>query len=290
MAIRRKDIIRVFQTARTLKRVWVFVFFLGLYSCVPVLKEYSQYSTFADFPSNLTSILGLVLSLVLVFRTNRAYERWWEARTLWGQLVNISRNTAIKLRRFADLNLDERTELHRTISGFSCALKGHLQDGVVLSNLPGWKHIDVNPQHVPAWLADHLYGQLKSLESQQRLSPQELLAVDSDAREFLNVCGGCERIRNTLITGSYRSYALKSLLLYLLILPWGLVQDLNWLAVPITMIIGYMMVGLEAIADTIEEPFGDDLDDLDLAALCKTIDVSTGEILDVSPLVASEQV
>ncbi len=288
MAIRRKDIVRVFQTIRMLKRVWLFVVFLGLYSCIPVLKEYSRHPEFADFPSNLISILGLVLSLVLVFRTNRAYERWWEARILWGQLVNISRNAAIKIFRFADLKLDERIELHRTISGFAYALKDHLQNGVQLSKLPGWKQSDSNPQHVPAWLADHLYRQVKSLENQQRLSPQELLAVDSDAREFMYICGGCERIRNTLIAGSYRSYAIKSLFLYLLILPWGLVQDLNWLTVPVTMIIGYMMVGLETIADAVEEPFGNDLDDLDLDALCKTIDVSTNELLNVSPLDVSE--
>jgi len=196
MPIRKFDFVRLIKTMVMLVRVWLIALLVGLYSLIPVFKEYSPYETFADIPSDVFTVLGLVLSLVLVFRTNRAYDRWWEARTIWGKLVNISRNLAIKCRTFAKPDLAERQKLH-------------------------------------------------------------------------------------LIAGSYRSYAIKCLTLYLLALPWGLVQDLQWLTVPISMIVTYIMFGLESIADAVEEPFGLDLDDLNLDALCATIDRTTAEILDV---------
>jgi putative membrane protein len=281
MPIRKFDFVRLIKTMVMLVRVWLIALLVGLYSLIPVFKEYSPYETFADIPSDVFTVLGLVLSLVLVFRTNRAYDRWWEARTIWGKLVNISRNLAIKCRTFAKPDLAERQKLHLEISGFAYALKSHLRDGVQLNELPGWSETTSSPEHVPAWISGQIYDSVKQWEMEQRISPQELLVIDTDLHEFLNVCGGCERIRNTLIAGSYRSYAIKCLTLYLLALPWGLVQDLQWLTVPISMIVTYIMFGLESIADAVEEPFGLDLDDLNLDALCATIDRTTAEILDV---------
>jgi len=281
MPIRQSDFNRLVKTSSMLMPVWGLAFLVGFYSLLPVLKEYSSYESFADIPSDIFSVLGLVLSLVLVFRTNRAYDRWWEARTLWGKQVNISRNLAIKCRTFADLDERESLQLHQWISGFAYALKNHLREGAILNKLPGWSEAKDSPDHVPSWMSGQIYQAVKGWERDGRISPQELLAIDTDLHEFLNVCGGCERIRNTLIAGSYRSYAIKCLGLYLLTLPWGLVQDLQWLTVPVTMIVTYIMVGLESIADAVEEPFGDDLDDLDLDALCLTINRTTAEILSV---------
>lgn len=281
MAIYESDLRRILQTTLMLQRVWIIAALIGIYSAVPVLKEHSAFEEYFDFPSSIFSVLGLVLSLVLVFRTNRAYDRWWEARTLWGKLVNISRNLAIKAREFAGPDDVERRQLHRCLTGFCFALKEHLREGVALNELPGWSDAANDPDHVPAWLSGEMYQQIKGWERSGRISPQELLAIDTDAHEFLNVCGGCERIRNTLIAGSYRSYAIKCLVLYLIILPWGLVEDLQWLTIPVSMILTYILFGLEAIADDVEEPFGHDLDDLDLDALCRTIDRTTAEILSV---------
>ena len=281
MAIRQSDFVRLFKTTMMLMRVWVIALIAGLYSLLAVLKEHTPYEHFADIPSDIFSILGLVLSLILVFRTTRAYDRWWEARILWGKQVNISRNLAIKFQVFAGSDESERGRCQRWITGFAYALKEHLREGVVLREVPGWSESSDDPKHVPAWFSQQMYQQVKSWEREGRITPQELLAIDTDLHEFLNVCGGCERIRKTLIAGSYRSYAIKCLFLYLLMLPWGLVEDLQWLTVPLTVILTYVMFGLESIADAVEEPFGYDLDDLDLERLCQTIDRTTAEILSV---------
>ena len=68
---------------------------LTFYALLPLLKEYSSYKDIGDTPSDLHAALSLVLGWLLVFRTNAAYARWWEARTLWGSLINCSRNLAI---------------------------------------------------------------------------------------------------------------------------------------------------------------------------------------------------
>ncbi|TWT55388.1 Bestrophin, RFP-TM, chloride channel [Thalassoglobus neptunius] len=279
-----RDVQRLIETVHTLRRIWVFILILGLYSSLAVAKEFSPFETLLDLPSDIFALFGAVLSIILVFRTNRAYDRWWEARTLWGKQVNISRNLAIKVNQFASLEPEERTGLQKSIAGFAYALKDHLRSKATLREVPGWTDASENPQHVPAWITQRIYAQLTDLLHQNRLSPDELRICDTDAHDFLNVCGGCERIRNTLIAGSYRSYAIKCLLLYLLSLPWGLVEDFGLLTIPVTMIVGYVMIGLETIADDVEEPFGTDLDDLNLEALCETIDRTTAEILDVTPV------
>ncbi|MEW4487151.1 bestrophin family ion channel [Thalassoglobus sp. JC818] len=280
----KRDIHRLIETAHTLRRIWIFVLILGLYSSFAVLKEYSQFATLLDLPSDIFALFGAILSIILVFRTNRAYDRWWEARTLWGKQVNISRNLAIKVNQFAALEHGERQHLQKSIAGFAYALKDHLRSKAKLREIPGWTDASEDPKHVPAWITQQIYAQMTALLHQNRLSSDELRICDTDSHDFLNVCGGCERIRNTLIAGSYRSYAIKCLLLYLLSLPWGLVEDFGLLTIPVTMIVGYVMIGLETIADDVEEPFGTDLDDLNLESLCDTIDRTTAEILDVSPV------
>lgn len=285
MTVRASDVNRIIKTTSTLRRVWVLAVVAGVYSLLPVYEEYSPYKRYLEFPSSIFTILGLVLSIVLVFRTNRAYDRWWEARILWGKLVNVSRNLAVKTVRVAGADPDDRAQVHRLIAGFAFALKEHLREGTTLSQVPGWDEAEESPRHVPAWLTSQLYARFAEWKDAGRIDSNELLVIDRDAHELLNICGGCERIRNTLIAGSYRSFSLKCLFLYLLALPWGLVNDLKWVAMPLTMIFTYVMVGLETIADNVEEPFGYDLDDLDLERLCLTIDSSTSEVLGVAPLV-----
>ena len=94
------------------------------------------------------------------------------------------------------------------------------------------------------------------------------------------VCGACERIKNTLIAQSYRVFVRQCLFLYLLVLPWGLVDDFEYWTVPLTVLVSYLLVAGEAIAHDVEEPFGANEDHLDLDAICRGIESSVGEILE----------
>jgi putative membrane protein len=253
---------------------------MAAYCLLALWKENSPYSDVGDIPGNIYAAFSLALGLLLVFRTNRAYERWWEARTLWGTLVNVSRNLAVKVRTVVEPDPAQRAAFQRELVGFAIALKDHLRTKSTLQNVPGWESSAECPAHVPLFLSEQIYERLLEWRRDARISDQQLRILDVEARVLLDICGGCERIRKTLIASSYRSFAIKCLILYLVTLPWALVHDFQWWTIPIVVIMTYIMVGLEAIAHLIEEPFGTDLDDLDLDGLCRTIAASVAQVLE----------
>jgi putative membrane protein len=99
-----------------------------------------------------------------------------------------------------------------------------------------------------------------------------LRVIDAELQELMDVCGACERIRNTRIVASYRAFARQCVLLFLATFPWGIAHDFRLWTIPLTIITAYFMLGLETVAEHIEEPFGLDEDDLDLDVLCETIE------------------
>ena len=97
-----------------------------------------------------------------MFRINRAYERWWEARTLWGTLVNVSRNLAIKAKALAEPDAMESRRLRTLIVGFCYGLKHHLRGDAALRKVTGFESTEDDPKHVPAYIVEQLYGLLSA--------------------------------------------------------------------------------------------------------------------------------
>jgi putative membrane protein len=110
----------------------------------------------------------------------------------------------------------------------------------------------------------------------------ELRAIDAEALRLMDICGGCERIQRTRVIRSYRVFARQCVVMFLLTLPWGIVEDFGWWTVPMTMLTAYFMLGMEIVAEHVEEPFGYDDDDLDLDSLCRTISQSVSEVFDAA--------
>lgn len=226
--------------------------------------------------------LGLVLGTLLVFRTNTSYDRWWEGRKLWGQLINECRNLAIKVRTCVRTSEEDQHEFGRWLIGFAFALKGHLRGGVRLVDLPGFAAETAEPAHVPAHVTTRIYRQLEQWRQTERLGGFELLFLDTHAASLMNICGACERIQKSPISASYRWFIRQSIAIYLLTLPWGLVESFGYWNVPAVAMLAYFMIGVEMIAEEIEDPFGDHEDDLRLDELCRTIEVSMSSILGPS--------
>jgi putative membrane protein len=262
------------------RRLWVKVFGLGLYSSLAVYKEFSLLEQFGDVPINIHALLGVVLSVLLVFRTNTAYDRWWEGRKLWGQLLNDSRNLVIKVKHLVKVDSDEKWQFAHLVSSFAYALKEHLREPVKLQSLPGFEKSAANPRHVPAHLISLLYDRLSTWKEQGKLDGFTALLLDRQAAAFADILGGCERIRNTPLVSSYRTYVRQCLFLYLFTLPWGLVHEFSYWTIPVTMIVSYFMLGLEMIARAVEEPFGTDPDDLPLDEICDRNEATLTEIMD----------
>lgn len=273
-------ITEVFQN-RTLRSVLFYATGVATYSLIAVWAElYSPYGDHISLPANLHAAMALVMGWLLVFRTNSSYGRWWEARKLWGALVNISRNTAIKVADLCKAGDDELNKFRVEIVAFAYALNAHLRDGARLQDLPGFEDCPDQPSHVPSYLITRMYEELGAWKAAGFIDGDELRVLDAETRQYLDICGGCERIRNTLVVRSYRLFTRQCVGLYLVSFPWGVVDSFGWWTVPLTAVVAYFMIGLETVAEHVEEPFGYDNDDLDLDGLCRTIEVTVQEVFD----------
>ena len=263
----------------TLSRVATYAVLVSAYAIIPAwFNDREKLAVLAGVPSDIHAALTLVLGWLLVFRTNTSYGRWWEARTLWGALVNTMRNLSLKLVNLIDVPHEDLSRLRKILCVFSPVLKDHLRDGALLDDAEVLGEIKEMPRHVPSFLVSRIYSQLRKWKTSGAIDGQQLIVIDEDLRKLLEIVGGCERIRNTRLARSYRAFARQCVLLYLVTLPWGIVHNFGWWTVPLTAILSYFMLGLETVAEHTEEPFGMDEDDLDLEAMCVTIDASISEI------------
>lgn len=239
-----------------------------------------------DIKLNTTvhSLLGFVLGLFLVFRTNTAYDRWWEGRKLWGALVNNCRNLALKIDAFLpEDDVAHRAFFARTISNYPLSMKEHLREGTELSDLdqsdPAFLKEIAEWQHPPNYIASQLYKRLNQLLREGLISGEQLLVLDKEAKAMTDIVGACERIRNTPIPYSYSMYMKKFIFIYIITLPIGFAPVFHWWTIPIVMLIFYILVSTELIAEEIEDPFGRDSNDLDTDGLSVKIRGNVREIL-----------
>ena len=251
----------------------------GVYSCLPLLVTRIYFIEFPGLLSGASAVLSFALALLIGFRVNAAYDRWWEARKLWGTLVNVSRNLAVKLRELQRAEVAERQSVRDFIVAFCLGLKDHLRDEPDLKRLPGFEDDTATPKHLPSYIARRPYGVFNGWQTEERLSDERLWVLDSEARMLLEVCGACERIKTTLPSVSWRYFTRQSILAVLIMLPWGLVESFGVWAIPLTILISYIVIAGEAVARWVEEPFGRGEDHLDLESICEAIDLSVSEVL-----------
>ena len=248
--------------------------------CVAVALIVDQYQVEAQHWGAETAALnGVVLGVLFVFRNNAAYERWWEGRKLWGQLVNDSRNICIKTRAFVQTTEPEYAEFGRLIYTFADALRMHLRDRVTLQELNGYENSMERPAHVPLYLSELIQQRVGEWQRDKKIDGYQMLSLDAHTRGMMDICGACERIKNTPIPLSYRAILRHGIGLYLISTPWVIVQELEFWCIPVMVAFCYFILGVELIAEEIEDPFGEGPDDLDLARYSQTIRKSVQQSL-----------
>jgi putative membrane protein len=240
----------------------------------------------SSYVNNLTvmhSLLGFAISMLLVFRTNTAYDRWWEGRKLWGQLVNVSRNTAVKVAAMVPDDAVTRTFYARLIGEFAAELRRHLLLEKTRMEMDSEPHPEIpnfdQSKHVPAQVALLMQQRAQRLFKEGHITGDQLITVDKELVQYLEICGACERIKNTPIPYSYSSFIKKFIVIYTLTLPFGVAFSLGYLAIPVVTFIFYVLASLEIIAEEIEDPFGDDVNDLPMKRLATVIGQNAEEIL-----------
>lgn len=261
---------------------WQLIGVLGLsviYSSIVCFIDLHAVPSTQTFQTTAALSVSVVFGLLLIFRNNSAYERWWEGRKLWGQLVNDSRNLAIKIASYgSDLPPSERAEFAELIAAFAESLKFHLRkqrdvDTIIRLRLPE------DADHIPSIIAFNIYKKLKVWRKQNYLNDWEQMQVDVHARALMDVCGATERIQNSPIAASYKLLLWIMLLINLACVPWLLVPMFHAGTVIIMLVSCYLMFGLEMLAEEVERPFDNSVNDLPLDQFCANIRASVFQIL-----------
>lgn len=268
--------------ADTFRKLWPLMLGVAVFSAGVVYLElhYLELGKTA-YVSNvgmMHSLLGFVISMLLVFRTNTSYDRWWDGRKLLGSLTNVSRNLAIKIKALG-LDKEEVEFFKYAIPKYAFALKEHLREKQYFGKDSFLIEID-GGKHIPNQVATSISSRIFSLQSEGKISQEQLIILSNDVNQFTDICGGCERIRNTPIPYSYSAFIKKFIFIYVITLPFGWVFSLGYFVVPIVPFILYVLASLELIAEEIENPFNNDANDLPVDEICNNIEKHVGEILD----------
>jgi putative membrane protein len=229
------------------------------------------------------SLLGFVISMLLVFRTNTAYDRWWEGRKQWGALVNNSRGLAIKLSSILPPDDEkDRAFFRNIIPAFAHALRNHLRSEHTRTELfdqdEDLQEVD-HTKHVPNQLSLLMNRRIQHMLRQEKISQQQLIYIEHEVRSFNDICGACERIKNTPIPYSYSAFLKKFIFIYVITLPFGYVFSLGFYVIPVIAFVFYVLASLELIAEEIEDPFGNDANDLPTDKIAQTIEKNVMELL-----------
>jgi putative membrane protein len=272
------------QVMKTLTPTLLFMTIYTTVCCFVMLDLLKLHE--ADFQPTIAmhSLLGIVLGLFLVFRTNTAYDRWWEGRKLWGGLVNSTRNFALKLNAYIDENsLPEREWFSKMIPNFGYAMKESLRIGSELNELesPGDNFLeDIKKfKHKANYVSSLLYRKTNILYKAGKITGDQLINLDKELKDFIDIVGACERIRNTPIPYSYMMYVKKFIFIYIVTLPFAFVTQSGYITIIIVVLITFVLISVELIAEEIEDPFGRDLNDLPTDELCSKIKDNVKEIL-----------
>lgn len=268
----------------TLSILWKELVFIFIFTMGVALAEdfFFPKAVVLEKLFSIYSILGFVISLLLAFRTNTAYDRWWEGRKKWGELVNDSRNLAVKLTAL-DLSLEDNHYFGRHIGNFALCIKEHLREGTNYSLLDlteeERKFLE-DLDHIPSGIVELMYRRLNKLKKEGVLSEEDVLRLDKNLNGFLDCVGACERIKNTPIPYSYSMFFKKFIFSYVITLPFAFVVNFGYWSAIIATFIFYIFVSIEILAEEIEDPFGQDDNDLPTDEMAGRIQGIVRTILD----------
>lgn len=272
-----------FHESDTFRRLIPMMIFIGLYAGGIAYLELefwklSDKSHVKNIPLMHTTV-GFVLSLLLAYRTNTAYERWWEGRKLWGALVNNSRNLALKLSAYLS-DENDREFFRKLIPAYASVLCKHLANEEVSQVLFEGMDLELDHHnHNPNQVAKLLFQNVNALYTSGKITGDQFYIINGELQSFTEICGACERIKNTPIPYSYSVFIKKFIFFYIMTLPFGYVFSLGYYVIPIVVFIFYVLASLELIAEEIEDPFGRDDNDLPTKKIAANIRKHVEELL-----------
>lgn len=259
-------LIFAFHKSDTLRILWKEIVYMAIFTLFITFLEITFFPEAKNLDKLISvySLTGFVISLLLVFRTNTAYDRWWEGRKKWGEVVNDSRNLALKSATLFQ-SKEDRLFMARMISNFAFAMKEHLRNGVVFEQLELNENelaILQKQTHPPMMISKWMYQKLKEGKNSGIISEIDYLAMDRNLNALMDSCGACERIKKTPIPFSYSLFFKKFISIYVLTMPLAFVSVFGYWSALIATFVFYVLVSIEVLAEEIEDPFGSDANDL----------------------------
>lgn len=264
--------------------IWRRVVFTVLLSSLVVLSHGTLYHYKIVITAAPFTIWGLTLAIFLSFRNNVAYQRYWEARTLWGQLLISGRNLSRQLVSFfPQLTKQEQQLITNKIIAFSYGLRNRLRDNPPLQDLQPYltkqEYVALaNSPNIPNNLLNKL-GLAFAAASQKSGSSEILLSnIDKELSQLSAVLSGCERIKNTPIPYPYILLLHRTVHIYCFVLPFCLVDSIGWTTPFAVCFLAYTFFGLDALGDQISDPFDTQQNDLPLDAMSRNLEINIKEI------------
>jgi putative membrane protein len=250
---------------------------------ISVLYTQAQITWLAQ-PMLPLAMMGAALSLFLAFRNNSAYDRWWEARMLWGALVNHSRTLARQALTLVDEDkrgkaFDLRERLVQMQIAYAHTLRCHLRKQNPFPELRRLLGEETtrslrDEKNVPAAMLLRMGEMARQLYDEGRLDSIRLASIDDTLTELCNVQGGCERIKGTPLPRQYEYGPRLMVRIYCLLLPLGLVSGLQLLTPIASTVLSFLFIVLEAIGREIENPFENTAHDTPMSGLSRTIEIN----------------
>ena len=277
--------LRHFHTSAVIRQLLLRVCLVGVYNTVIAVWGLEFHHHLLNISREYFSFLGILLSLLLVFRTNTAYDRYYEGRRVWGELVSQCRGLAMELNAVLPRDaLSSRRYFAALISNFPFALKGSLRGQMKFEQMEATPDIVErlrNAESVAATILAVLQESIEQLRQVEIIRDTHLLTFKPHLIAMMSVSGTCERIKATPIPFSYTFFIKAYILAFIGVMPFVLLSSSGYFMIPITMFGAYALLGLEMIGEEIENPFGLDSNDLPITQLSNKIRVSVHDILSV---------
>ncbi len=271
-----------------------------LYAGVVTFLYHSYNITGWSVPISIPMIMGIVISLLLAFRSNQAYDRWWEARTIWGAIVNDSRSFARQINTFIDhkfwsdkipneeIYFFKERMVKRQIA-WCHALSNHLRGRDAMTKMEKYlSRKDMqhkrNYNNIPMALLE-LHGyDLKMALDNGWINTYQHIEMDETLTRLCDAMGKCERIKNTVFPATYSVYIHFSLVVFFMLMPFAMIEYISYLTVPAMITIAASFFLIEKMAVHLQDPFENRPTDTPMTAICFNIERDLKQMINEQPV------
>lgn len=240
-----------------------------------------------DIKMSIATILGFTVSLLLGFRTAASYDRWWEARKVWGGIVNDSRTLirqGIAFTGNGEIHNEVRQLAHYMIA-WCYALKNGLRKIDPLSEVGAYltedeKKILANKNNKHNEILKLMELKLREIRDSDKIDSFQHVAMDNSLKQLCDHMGKCERIKNTIFPQRYRGYTHRGIVIFLIMLPYGMLFSTGPFSIAICSVVAFFFLMIESIAYSLQDPFSNEGSDTPMNNLTRVIEINILEMIN----------